>query len=252
MILQRVPEEPAPLRTVAPGKSAIDRFPLHEQVAVRLREMIVTGQLIPGERLRIADLASRLEVSLTPLREALKILAEEQLVELTPNRATRISPITGENTRALFEVIAGIEALAAELAAARMSPEELDHLEERHAQMRACHETDSRDRYFAINREIHDLVVTFARNPILAHIRSRLAHRAERVRFLALKEGVRRAAAMQEHEDLMQALRQGHAGGARRAWRRHLLNSGEEACRIILDAPGPSVDGSPRKGGRDA
>ena len=220
-------------RMTPSGKVAISRFPLHEQVASRLRDMIIEGDLKPGERLRFSDLSEKLEVSLTPVREALKILAEEQLVELTPNRPTRVAPITAQDTRALFEVIAGIEALAAELAASRITPDELEHLETLHSKMRNHHVGDSRAAYFALNREIHDLVAEYAGNPILTHLRSKLALRAERVRFFALREGSRRCEAMQEHEDLMNALRNRSPEDARRTWRKHLLNSGEEMCRIL-------------------
>lgn len=214
-------------------KTAVQRLVMHEQVALRLRDLIVKGQLEPGERLRVSELAERLNVSLTPMREALKVLAEEQLVELTPNRPTRISPITVEGTRDLFEVLGEIESLGAELAAARMSTDNLKSLEKLHAEMRYCHNAAAIDYYFELNNGIHDLIVEFARNPILTHMRSSLELRARRVRFGTLQQGNRREEAMQEHENVMAAFRKKSPQAAREAWRTHFLNSGAEACRLL-------------------
>ena len=219
---------PAPDQTLPLSRAA-----LHQQVVEHLRTSIVRGTLEPGETLRVSELAQKLDVSLTPLREALKILAEEQLVELTPNRPVRVAPVTGPDTMALFEVMAGLEGLAAELAADRMSAADFAHLEARHAEMRQHYESGERDAYFALNREIHNLIVEFARNPALTHVRAKLAYRSERVRFMAVRQGSRRSEAFAEHEELMQCLRDRDAKASHRVWSGHLLKSGAETCRIL-------------------
>ncbi|MBY6142196.1 GntR family transcriptional regulator [Leisingera daeponensis] len=214
-------------------RGPVSRTPLHEQVADLLRGQIVTGRLAPGERLQLTELARQLEVSLTPMREALKILAEEQLIELTPNRPTRVAPVTVADTRALFEVMAGIESQAAELAAQRMTPADLARLEALHAEMLQCFRQRDNEAYFALNSQLHDLIADSAGNPILSHVRAKLSLLARRVRFVAVNDGSRREAALQEHEQVMAAFRAGDPDAARRAWRIHLLNSGDEVCRIL-------------------
>jgi DNA-binding GntR family transcriptional regulator len=218
------------------GKLIISRLSLHEQVANQLRRMIVSGELAAGEKIRVNELAEQLDVSLTPLREALKVLAGEQLVALLPNRGAIVAPLTVEDTRQLFEAIAGIEAMAAELAAKRITPGQLAELEERHERMRSSFESGDNSQYFEMNREIHDMVVEFAGNPILVQIRSQLAIRAERARFMAVASGTHRLEAMQEHEDLMEALRQGDAKRAHDTWRQHLFHAGQETCRLLEEA----------------
>ena len=215
------------------GKLIITRMSLHEQVINQLRRMIVTGELPAGEKIRVNDLAEDLQVSLTPLREALKVLAGEQLVELMPNRGARVAPLVVEDVRQLFDVIAGIEALAAELTAQRITEDELAQIEELHARMRQHHEAGERTPYFELNRQIHNLVVQFSRNPILAQTRAQLALRAERARYIAARSDTHRIAAMQDHEDLMEALRARDAETAHRVWRRHLTHSGAETCRLL-------------------
>lgn len=215
------------------GKTIISRLPLHEEVADYLREMIVSGDLIAGERLHLNELAEALGVSLTPLREAIKVLAAERLVDLKPNRGARVAPLRVDETRALFEVMSGIEALAAELACERMTPEQLDALEDRHAAMREHFERGEKAAYFNLNRQIHDMIVEFAGNPILIHTRAQLAVRAERARRLSVEAGRQRAMALDDHDELMVALRGRDAVTARRVWRRHLLRSGEETCEVL-------------------
>lgn len=215
------------------GKLAISRIPLHEQVAGEIRQMIVSGDLLPGEKIRVSELAEDLDVSLTPLREALKILDKEGLVELTTNRGARVSEITVEGTRSLFEVISRIEALAAELAAIRITEAELQQLEAVHARMLECHEAGDLPAYFDLNRQIHDLVVAAAKNPDLVRVRTGLAFQVERARFLSVGTDEHRGRSVQDHERLMIALRQRDAAMAHDTWREHLERAGNETCRLV-------------------
>jgi len=215
------------------GKRIISRLPLHEQVAEQIRRMIVKGKLAPGEKIHVTDLAKDMDVSLTPMREALKVLAKENLVELMTNRGARVSDITVEGTRSLFEVISRLEALAAELAAMRITDDELDELEELHASMRQRHEASELAEYFELNRRIHDLVVDAAKNPDLSRLRTSLSFQVERARFLSVATPGHRDRSMADHERLMEALRLRDAQAARDVWQLHLERAGEETCRLV-------------------
>ncbi|MBD3678544.1 MAG: GntR family transcriptional regulator [Rhodobacteraceae bacterium] len=215
------------------GKVAISRVPLHEQVADEIRHMIVSGELVPGEKIRVSELAEDLDVSLTPLREALKILDKDGLVELMTNRGARVSDISVESTRSLFEVISRLEALAAELAASRITEHEMASLEDLHAQMRERHEAGDLPTYFDLNRRIHDLVVAAAKNPDLARVRTSLAFHVERARFLSVATEGHREKSMQDHDRLMVALRARDAAAAHDVWREHLERAGNETCRLV-------------------
>lgn len=222
------PPKPAPVRKVK-----LSRKSLHERVADELRDQIISGALKPGEKLAVNELALGIGVSLTPLREAIKLLAAENLIEIMPNRGARVAPITVEQTRALFEVIAGMESLAAELATLRMNDTDRAHLTDLHAQMRSHFDDPSPAAYFECNRRIHDAVVDFASNPILTEQRGKLAQQAARVRFFALKNIGRRSEAMQEHEELMQAFAARDPDAARRIWRKHLIGSGAQTIQLL-------------------
>lgn len=215
------------------GRVAISRVPLHEQVAAEIRRLIVSGALAPGEKVKVAELAEELDVSPTPLREALKVLDKENLVELTTNRGARVADITVEGTRSLFELIARLEALAAELAAQRITQDELAALESLHSSMVSKHLAGDLPAYFDFNRQIHDLVVQAAKNPDLTRVRTSLAFQVERARFLAVAGDEHRARSVEDHEKLMGALRRRDAESAQMVWRTHLERAGKETCRLV-------------------
>lgn len=215
------------------GKLVISRVPLHEQVAEEIRNMIVTGELAPGEKIKVAELAEDFDVSLTPMREALKILDKESLVELMTNRGARVAEISVEGTRSLFEVISRLEALAAELATERITEKELRALEDLHERMKASYEASDLTSYFDLNIKIHNLVVDAAKNPDLTRVRTSLSFHVERARFLSVATVSHRDRSMEDHERLMQALRQRDAATAHDVWQTHLERAGNEACRLV-------------------
>lgn len=212
----------------------IARQSLDETIADHLRGRIVRGEIAPGERLHLTELARGLGVSTTPLREALKILAEEQFVEWLPGRGARVAPIRIEETVQLFEVIAALEGLAAERAAEQLRAAELAELESLHSRMRGHFERAERAPYFEINSLIHERFLALAANPVLLETHARLNARASRGRYIAIVDDARWRQAMQEHEDLMQALRDRVPDRAREIWRLHLTNTGAAVRRAQL------------------
>ena len=206
-----------PLRRAALSAQALDR----------LREMIVEGQLAPGMRVVESALCAELDISRTPLREALKLLAAEGLVELLPHRGARIARFTAAEALELFEVIAGLESLAADLAARRMTERDLEQLEELHARMIRHYARRRRHDYFQLNSRIHVLIIRLSGNSVLAETHARLMARAGRGRYMAILSPERWHEAVAEHEALMAALRARDAAGAAAIWRQHLRRTGE-------------------------
>ena len=135
-------------------------------------------------------------------------------------------------------MIASLEALAAERAASLMTASEMAELEPHHGRMRGFFEIGERDAYFALNSQIHDCILTFARNKALIVAHGRLQGRAARARYFAIVDPARWRQAMQEHEDLMQAMRARDAPAAHVLWRRHLIHTG---AAIATTPSGPGV-----------
>jgi len=117
--------------------------------------MIVQGELAPGVKLNERVLCERLRTSRTPVREAIKYLASEGLVELLPNRGAIVTPITAATVREMFELLGALEALAGELACAKASDADIADIRALHYQMLAHHARGELAPYFRCNQEIH-------------------------------------------------------------------------------------------------
>jgi DNA-binding GntR family transcriptional regulator len=117
----------------------ISRLALHEQVAARLRTWLVEGRIPPGAKLHERTLCEQLRVSRTPLREAIKLLASEGLVDLVPHRGAVAVRLNEADVLQTFEVLAGLEGMSGELAAQRIGEQELAEVRALHFEMLACH-----------------------------------------------------------------------------------------------------------------
>lgn len=179
---------------------------LHVATVEALRQLIVTGELRPGQKLREQELCERLGVSRTPLREALRTLAAQGLVTLTENRGAEVAPLTLDDITALFEVVGALEALAARLACRAMSEEAIAEVGVLHYRMLLHHVRQELPAYFALNQQIHRALIEGARNPVLLAVWDMLSARVERAKYLPNLQGGRWKAAMQEHEDMLAAL----------------------------------------------
>jgi DNA-binding GntR family transcriptional regulator len=114
----------------------------------RLRDMIVQGELLPGTKLNERVLCEQLGISRTPLREALKFLASEGLVELLPNRGAQVAPLESGKVKEMFVVLGSLEALAGELVCRNASDAEIAEIRSLHYQMVAHHARGELAAYF--------------------------------------------------------------------------------------------------------
>ena len=157
---------------------SIPRASLHAQVAQRLRLMLVEGRIAPGAKLNERALTEVLQVSRTPLREAIKMLAAEGLVELLPNRGAVAVSLSETDVLNTFEVMAGLEALSGDLAAQRITPDELAEIRAMHFEMMAAFTRRDISNYYRLNAAIHSAINAAAKNPVLTatynHVNARL------------------------------------------------------------------------------
>lgn len=185
---------------------SIPRAALHEQVAMRLRQMLVEGEIAPGAKLNERELAQVLQVSRTPLREAIKMLAAEGLVELLPNRGAVAVSLGEQDIMDTFEVMAGLEGLNGELAAQRITAEELAEIQAMHFEMLAAYTRADLSAYYRINAQIHAAINAAAKNPVLSGTYKQLNARLQALRFRSNQDGDKWRRAVQEHEQMIDAL----------------------------------------------
>jgi DNA-binding GntR family transcriptional regulator len=217
-------ESPAPQGVTGRRENAtgIARRYLHDEVAERMRELIVSGELGPKTRVNELELAQRFGISRTPLREAIKILATEGLLELLPNRGARIATISLTEIDEVIEVIAGLEGTAAELACQRMSEAEIDVIATHTTAMVAALEAGDQAAYFLRNQQIHDALMQASRNQTLQGIYANLHGRIQRARYSADKSPEQWRLAIEEHVKMVELLRGRKADRLGALMRKHL------------------------------
>jgi DNA-binding GntR family transcriptional regulator len=205
--------EPIPLR----GTS------LHDGVAARLRSMVFERQLAPGQWVDEKALAEAWQISRTPLREALKVLAAEGLVELVPQRGCRVVQLTDADAEQLFPVMALLEGRCAHEAALRASDAELLELQRLHDDLERHAAAQDADGYYRANHVFHSRVQALAANRWLDRATGDLRRfmRLLRGRQLSLPGRIERS--INEHRVLIDALRQRDAARAERAMHDHLM-----------------------------
>ena len=214
----------------------ITRMALHQQVAEQLREMIISGNLAPGARIGERELCDILHVSRTPMREALKLLATERLVEIRPNHGATVAPLIRREIGDLFEAIAGIERLGAELAATRMSRGDIERLKA-HQQKIEVHNADGDLlSYSKENRAYHLAIMNSSGNSILVELHEHLLRRADRARLVALGKSGRWASSIVEHREILDLLQSRDGAAAGIALREHVLATGRAIDERLAEA----------------
>lgn len=185
---------------------SIPRAALHQQVAKRLRQMLVEGRIAPGAKLNERELTEVLQVSRTPLREAIKMLAAEGLVELLPNRGAIAVALSETDVRNTFEVMAGLEALSGELAAQRITAQELAEIKAMQFEMMAAYTRRDLSNYYRLNALIHSAINAAAKNPVLAVTYNQVNARLQALRFRSNQDDQKWERAAKDHEKMIQAL----------------------------------------------
>jgi DNA-binding GntR family transcriptional regulator len=187
---------------------------LHDEILTRLRDHIVEGNIPDGGRIPERQLCEMLGISRTPLREALKVLAAEGLIELLPNRGARVRQLSERDLDELFDVMGGLEGLAGRLACENISEAEIAEIERLHYEMYGFYLHRDMHGYFRVNQLIHQKIVEASRNATLRTAYANFAGRIRRVRYAAnfARKRDRWGEAMREHEAILEALRR-RAGG---------------------------------------
>jgi DNA-binding GntR family transcriptional regulator len=202
----------------------IERVSLHEEVTHRLRDMIVSLRLRPGERIQELEVAQLLGVSRTPVREAIKVLTAEGLVELLPLRGAIVKAFSAKDARDMLEVIALVEAYAGERAC-QADPARIDAILQMHQEMKVLFEARERLAYFALNQRIHEALIALADNDTLSMTHATLSKRMRSLRYSGNSTPENWNAAMAEHEQMMQALAARDGQALSRIMGEHIRNT---------------------------
>lgn len=205
---------------------------LAEQIAYQLRRDILRGRLPPGAQIKERDNAAELGVSRTPMREAIRILAKEGLLELRPARSPVVANPTLKEVEDAITVLVALEELSGRLAVQHASDAEIAEIREINRRMIAGFDSmDMIDR-FEIDMEFHVAIAQASHNEALAHTHSSYLARMWRARFLSARTRHNRQRVLDQHSSVLAGLESRDADGTALAIRVHL----ENLLRDILDS----------------
>ena len=176
-----------------------DYMPLRDVIFNTLRDAIVSGDLKPGERLMEVDLAEKMGVSRTPVREAVRKLEMEGLVTMVPRKGTHVAELSAKDIMDVLEVRAALDRLATELAAERS-------LENIHKQYISCIEKENIPGAIKKDVEFHEIIYNASGNNKLTNVAANLREQIYRYRVLYLKDFTNAEEVLREHQSILQAL----------------------------------------------
>lgn len=202
----------------------IARTALHEEVTQRLREMIVELRLKPGERIQELEVARQLGVSRTPIREAIKVLTAEGLVELLPLRGAIVKSFSARDARDMLDVIALLEEHAGRIAVGA-DQDRIDAIVAMHEEMVQLYARGERLAYFNLNQQIHQALIALAGNETLSTTHASLSKRMRGLRYRGNSLPDHWAAALAEHNAMMEALRARDGQALAKVMGQHIRNT---------------------------
>jgi DNA-binding GntR family transcriptional regulator len=240
---KNIANTPTPLDSLSAetkNSATLRKGDMHASTAQTLRNLIVAGAIGPGDKLNERELCERLNVSRTPVREAIKTLAQEGLLDISPNRSPTVTRLDAEETTALIDVVSAIEALAGELAAARITEAEIAELGILHYTMLKHRAQDELPDYFKANKAFHRLILEYSGNPVLLWVWDLLALRIDRARYTSNLWPERWDKAMVEHGAILERIKQHDSPGAAKAMKSHVQNGLSIVVKSIREQSKPA------------
>jgi DNA-binding GntR family transcriptional regulator len=219
----------------------IDRRTLPDELVGHLRDMIGSGQLRAGSRVSVTGLCRRFGVSRTPLREALKVLAVEGLLVMSPNKSAIVAGPSRERMNELIPILSALEVLAGELACARIDDGDLKHLRQLHQRCVDCYEVGDASAYMDTEHTMRNLIFEFADNRKLIEV-YRILHAQLRLPVLASSAPPEWGKAVQEQSQILRALEMKDAEMCSVVTRRYMRH------RVAVLQAFLSADGNGRRG----
>jgi len=210
-------------------------LPLRDVVFNTLRQAILKGELEPGERLMEIQLAERLGVSRTPVREAIRKLELEGLVNMVPRKGAEVASISEKNLRDVLEVRRALEELAVDLACTRLTGEDIKSLKEINKKFQTVMNSKDATIIAETDEAFHDIIYIGTGNDRLIQMLSNLREQMYRYRLGYVKDKSTRSNLVQEHDVIIQALEERNVEDAKAVIRRHIDNQAVTVSKKIKE-----------------
>ena len=208
-------------------------LPLRDVVFNTLREAILKGELKPGERLMELQLAAKLGVSRTPIREAIRMLEQEGLAVTIPRKGAEVAKMTEKDMEDVLQIREALDELAAKIACEQISEEQLEELVATMHEFEESTKTDNVKKIAEADVKFHDIIYQSTGNPKLVNMLNNLREQMYRYRVEYLKEGETRDVLVKEHEELTKAIRERDVERAKQLSFQHIENQRMAIMRSI-------------------
>jgi len=221
--------------------TVLDRVTRHRlvvEIASRLRRAILSGELAAGQRLSEVELAERLGVSRTPVREALRMLEQEALVVASPRRGVEVVRLSAADAADLYELREALDGLAARRLAAGAGAEVIAGLADNLDRTRRALERKDMDAFLELNVAFHEMIASCSGNRWLDRFVPVIRMTIQMFHPVLAKQVERAWQAWEEHEQIYRAVRGGDAQGAERSARRHVRNARAALIKALTEVPG--------------
>ncbi|WP_046214624.1 GntR family transcriptional regulator [Paenibacillus wulumuqiensis] len=209
-----------------PHYPKLNRLSLRDQVYNMLKQGIIALELSPGQKLNDMELAGQFGVSRTPVREALKRLEDEGLVESFPGAVTRVAPLQEEAAAHAFVVAAALHSLAARLSADQLTDEDYEQLEAANMELTAALQQQDAERAIAADDRFHDLFLMRAANPEINGALHSIMPKIRRLEYAKFSEASREQSPA-DHMQIIAACRQHNTAEAVRLMEQNWLSLGQ-------------------------
>ncbi len=210
-------------------------LPLRDVVFQTLREAILKGDLRPGERLMELQLAAKLGVSRTPIREAIRMLEQEGLAVTIPRKGAEVARMTEKNMEDVLQIREALDDLAVQVACDKMTEQQLKNLTLAMKNFENAIQTGNLSKIVAYDVEFHDIIYESTDNPKLVTLLSNLREQIYRYRVEYLKGKENYPMLIKEHETILEALREKNKERVVEAMRSHIRNQAETVKNIIRE-----------------
>ena len=197
-------------------------LPLRDVVFNTLRNAILSSKIVPGERLMENQLAKKLGVSRTPIREALRMLELENLVELVPRKGAQVLQMTEKDIKDVLEIRRSLEALAVELACQRMDAEQLEELKLVEREFLEIYEAKNYEKTAELDEKFHDLIFASTQNDKLIQVFNNLRIQLYRYRVAYLKLPDLVKVTAQQHDEIIRTIENRLVGEGAKAAMAHI------------------------------
>ncbi|TLS37235.1 GntR family transcriptional regulator [Pseudalkalibacillus caeni] len=216
------------------GYSSPVRLSAKEKAFNQLQRWIIDGTLLPGEKIYDAEIAEALGVSRTPIREALQLLQMQGFVEMHPGKETRVTSLTREDVLKIYPPLASLQALAAEIAASKVTEKQIDELKKINADYKKAIQNEEPFKALELDEQFHAVIVEIAENPYISDFSSILQLHIRRLKYVFLKQKMTgKDESLHEHQKMLTSFQERNGKAASSYMKQNWLRPMQEVYNLL-------------------